>query len=347
MLQLIDEAQRAGARLDAACETLGLSSRTVRRWRKQGGGEDRRRGPRTRPSNRLSEAEKQRILVVLNSPRFRDLPPSQVVPLLADEDDVYLASESTMYRILREKRQLAHREASRPRLHRRPRERVAIGPNQVWSWDITYLRSPIRGQFYYLYMFVDVWSRKIVGAEVHEEESNEIAARMFREICEDQDVDPENLVLHSDNGGPMKGSTMQATLESLGVIPSLSRPRVSNDNPFSESLFRTLKYRPGYPEGPFESLGYARLWVRSFVGWYNEEHLHSGIGFVTPSDRHEGRDQEILENRRRVYQEACKRHPERFASGIRKWKRPDVVRLNPERKDIRHRKESQKFSAAA
>ena len=346
MLRLIDEALCAGARLAPACEMIGLSPRTVRRWRKQEGGEDRRRGPLQRPSNQLSEAESQRILEVLNSPRFRDLPPSQVVPLLADEH-VYLASESTMYRILREQKQLTHRESSRPRRHRRPREHVATGPEQVWSWDITYLPSPIRGQFYYLYMFVDVWSRKIVGAEVYEEESGEVAATLFLKICEDQGVDPENLVLHSDNGGPMKGSTMQATLEWLGVIPSLSRPRVSNDNPFSESLFRTLKYRPGYPEGPFESLGYARLWVRSFVGWYNEEHLHSGIGFVTPSDRHAGRDREILENRRRVYREARERHPERFAGGVRKWKRPAVVRLNPKHKDVQHRKEAQEILEAA
>lgn len=161
---------------------------------------------------------------------------------------------------------------------------MTTGPNQVWSWDITYLPGPIRGTFFYLYLFVDVWSRKIVGAEVFGEECNAKASQLLRRICREKGLDPENLVLHSDNGGPMKGATMKATLEQLGVVASLSRPRVSNDNAFSEALFRTLKYRPGYPEGPFESLAHARLWVRSFVGWYNHEHLHSGIGFVTPSE---------------------------------------------------------------
>lgn len=331
MLELIDEARQAGARLSKACEILEIGVRTVQRWRRQDGGQDDRRGPHTPPANKLSEAERQEVLETLNSPRFRDLPPSQVVPLLAD-DGRYLASESTMYRLLREEKQLAHRDGSRPRRHRRPRERIATKPNQVWSWDITYLKSPVRGVFYYLYLFVDVWSRKIVGGDVYEEECNEKASALFRRICRDQQLNPENLVLHSDNGGPMKGSTMRTTLEQLGVVQSLSRPRVHDDNPFSEALFRTLKYRPGYPEGCFEGLGHARLWVRSFIGWYNHEHLHSAIGFVTPSDRHAGRDREILENRREVYAEAKERHPERFATGVRAWQRPKLVRLNPERR---------------
>lgn len=339
MLKLINEAQRSGARLEKACEILGLGIRTVQRWRRQDGGEDGRRGPRSEPANKLSAAEREKILETLNSPEYCDLPPSQVVPLLADEGR-YLASEATMYRILREEQQLAHREASRPRAHQRPREHRATGPNQVWSWDITYLRGPVRGTFFYLYLFVDVWSRKIVGAEVYEEECNEKAARLFRKICRDEGLDPDKLVLHSDNGGPMKGSTMQATLEQLGVIPSLSRPRVSNDNPFSESLFRTLKFRPGYPEGPFESLGEARLWIRSFLGWYNKEHLHSGIGFVTPESRHSGRDRRILEKRRVVYQQACRDRPERFAGGIRQWKRPETVYLNPEQESLQQNLEA-------
>lgn len=329
MLHLIEEAQKSGARLEKACKLLGIGIRTIQRWRRQEDGVgDRRRGPRSTPSNKLSAEEREEVLETLNAPRFRDLPPSQVVPLLADEGR-YLASEATMYRILRDERQLVHREASRPREHQRPREHRATGPNQVWSWDITYLRGPVRGTFYYLYLFVDVWSRKIVGAEVYDEECNEKAATLFQSICHDENLDPDQLVLHSDNGGPMKGSTMKATLEELGVIPSLNRPRVSNDNPYSESLFRTLKYRPSYPEGAFESLGQARLWVRSFIGWYNHEHLHSGIGFVTPYCRHHGDDRRILERRRAVYRRARRRHPERFAGGTRQWSRPETVLLNP------------------
>lgn len=329
MLELIAEAEAAGSRLAPACEILGLGVRTVQRWRKQpGGGKDDRKGPHSAPSTKYSAFELEVMERTMNSPEYRDLPPSQIVPRLADQGR-YVGSESTMYRFLREQKQLAHRESSRPRRHRRPQEYEATGPNQVWSWDITYLLSPVKGRFYYLYLFVDVWSRKIVGGEVYEEECNEIAARLFRRICRENQLDPKDLVLHSDNGGPMKGSTLRATLERLEVVQSFSRPRVHDDNPYSEALFRTLKYRPGYPEGPFDGLGHARLWVRSFIGWYNHEHLHSAISFVAPADRHEQKDEDILEARRRVYEEARRRHPERFASGVRKWDREDVVRLNP------------------
>ena len=159
----------------------------------------------------------------------------------------------------------------------------------------------MRGRFYYLYMVEDVWSRKIVGWEVHEEECVDLAAELVTRSCEMAGISREGLVLHSDNGGPMKGSTMLATLQHLGIVASFSRPQVSDDNPYSEALFRTLKYRPGYPRKPFESLAAARAWVAGFVAWYNTEHLHSGIGFVTPEDRHQGRDLAILEHRRKVY----------------------------------------------
>lgn len=331
VLELIDEAQEAGARLKRACEILGIGVRTVQRWRLPLGEEDQRRGPKTDPPNKLSDAERRRVLDTLGSAKYRDLSPQQVVPRLADEG-TYLASESTMYRLLREQDQIAHRDRSRPPSSRRPREHEATGPNQVWSWDITYLRSPVKGTFYYLYLFVDVWSRKIVGAEVFETECSDLAEQLFRRICAEEGLDPDGLVLHSDNGSPMKGATMTATLEWLGVVPSLSRPRVHDDNPYSESLFRTLKYRPEYPSGPFESLQQARAWVVSFVRWYNHEHLHSAIAFVTPADRHADRDRQILANRRDVYREAQQRHPKRFASGVRQWERPDVVYLNPEKK---------------
>jgi putative transposase len=328
ILALVDEAVAAGARLAPVCELLGLSTRTIQRWHEQGGGEDRRYGPLHDPANKLTPAERTRLLKAVNSPELRNLSPKQIVPRLADLGK-YLASESTIYRLLREEGQLAHRQATRPPSPR-PREWVACGPGEVWSWDITYLKSPIRGQFYYLYLITDVWSRKSVGWAIHTEESADHAAALFCETCLDLDLDPEGIVLHSDNGGPMKGSTMLATLQKLGVVASFSRPRVSDDNPFSEALFRTLKYRPEYPARPFASLREARAWVASFVTWYNTEHRHSAIRFVTPDQRHFGEEKAILRNRRRVYERARRHRPERWARKTRDWTPVGDVHLNPE-----------------
>jgi len=183
---------------------------------------------------------------------------------------------------------------------------------------------------FYLYMVEDVWSRKVVGWEVHAEENMEFSSRLITKICEMLGIDPDGIILHADNGGPMKGSTMLATLQRLGLIPSFSRPSVSNDNPFSESLFRTMKYRPEYPSRPFASLEEARAWVAEFVEWYNTQHLHSGIRFVTPDDRHHGREFEILAGRRAVYERARQRHPNRWSQGTRNWTPIEKVCLNPE-----------------
>ena len=327
ILGLLDEAQQSGARLGPACETLGLNKRTVERWRLQEVGDDRREGPKSPPPNKLTQEERQKIVSTLNSPEHRDLSPNQIVPLLADQGR-YLASESSFYRILREGNLLHHREPSRPATHARPAEKVATGPNQVWSWDITYLASPVRGQFYYLYLVMDVWSRKITGWEVHPVEHMALSSAMIRRLCEENSIAPDQLNLHADNGGPMKGATMLATLQKLGVAASFSRPQVSDDNPYSESLFRTLKYRPEYPRHPFESLEAATEWVSGFVRWYNEEHLHSEISFVTPSDRHAGRDTLILKNRERVYEEARKKNPTRWSGKTRNWTPSDKVVLN-------------------
>jgi transposase InsO family protein len=223
-----------------------------------------------------------------------------------------------------------HRGRSRPPVSR-PREHVADGPWQLGSWDITYLRSRVRGQFFYLYLVEDVWSRMIIGWEVHDIECNELAAALIERIRrENPGVDLRGWVLHSDNGGPMKGATMLATLQRLGVVPSFSRPSVSDDNPFVESLFRTLKYCPEYPSSGFACVEQARLWVAKFVAWYNNEHQHSGIGFVTPAARHAGDDVAILAARRDTYARARARHPERWSRHTRAWKRPATVTLNPE-----------------
>ncbi len=340
ILSLVDEAVGSGARLRSACHELGLSVRTIQRWREPNGGEDRRHGPVTVPANKLSIEERQAILETVNSLEFRDVSPHQIVPRLADQEK-YLASESTMYRLLREQKQLTHRERSKPATSRRPHEHAATGPCQVWSWDITYLRGTVRGSFYYLYMIEDVWSRKIVGWQIHEEESMELAASLFRETCAYLELDPDGLVLHSDNGGPMKGSTMLATLQKLGVVASFSRPHVSDDNPFSEALFRTLKYRPEYPSEAFSSLEHARAWVASFVTWYNTAHRHSAIRFVTPDERHDGRDKDILAKRHRVYQLARDNNPERWSGQTRNWEPVETVTLNPRRTKHESRNQDQ------
>lgn len=328
ILALVDEAIRAGARLEHACEVVGISARCMQRWRASGQEEDRRRGPLTTPGNKLTAEEHRKVLALVNAPRYRDLSPKQIVPLLADEG-IYVASESTIYRILREEKMLAHRSSSRPPVTR-PKAQVATGPGEVWSWDITYLPAAVRGRFYYLYLTLDIWSRKIVGWAVHEEESAAHAARLIDEAAKALQIPRHKLALHSDNGSPMKGSTMLATLQRLGIVPSFSRPHQSNDNPFSESLFRTAKYRPNYPKRPFASLDAARAWVADFVRWYNTAHLHSALRFVAPDDRHFGRQEAILAARAKVYAEARERHPERWPTGIRDWTPVGAVHLNPE-----------------
>ena len=330
ILGLIDEAVLAGARRERACKQVGLDERTMQRWRRADVGDDDRAGPRTKPANALSQTERARVLEVVNSPEYRNLPPKQVVPRLADTG-CYYASESTIYRILRAADQLGHRGRAKPRTVRHVDAHEATGPNQVWSWDITYLLSSVRGRFFYLYLVEDVWSRRIMGFEVHAEESMNSAASLIRATCASAGVDPRGIVLHSDNGGPMRGSTMLATLQHLGIVASFSRPSVSDDNPYIESLFRHLKYRPEYPHKPFESVEQARAWVTGFVGWYNGEHRHSGIRFVTPNERHEGREGGVLANRATVYERARRKNPGRWSRRTRNWSPIAAVFLNPKR----------------
>lgn len=325
----IDEAVAAGATQAAACELLGLDERTVQRWRARPDGIDQRRGPATRPSNTLTTEEETELLMLVTSKEFVGLSPHQLVAKLADMG-IYLASEATIYRLLRRNRLLRHRERARPPTRRRPREHVATGPNQVWAWDITYLPAGIKGMFWYLYSVIDVWSRKLVASVVHDVQSDDLAAVLVDETCRREHVEPGTLVLHADNGAAMKGKTMLVKLEELGVIPSFSRPRVSDDNPFPEALFRTLKYRPSYPDRPFVTLEDARRWVTTFVSWYNDDHQHSGIRFVTPSERHDGREAAILAHRHEVYLAARERNPGRWARKTRNWTPITTVKLNPD-----------------
>jgi len=330
ILRCIDEAVTSGARLSRACKLIGISSRTIERWKRQPeGGHDHRQGPKTSPRNRLSAKEREEVVQVVNSPAYRNQSPNQIVPALADQG-VYLASESTMYRILREEKLNAHRSASKPPQHNKPREHVAVSPNQVWTWDITYLKGPVVGTFFYLYMIVDIYSRKIVGYSVREKEFSDYAALLVDEACQREGVRRNTLVLHQDNGSPMKGATLKATLDKLGVTASYSRPHVSDDNPYSESLFRTMKYRPEYPSKAFASLEAALKWVEGFVQWYNTEHRHSAIRYVTPEERHHGEDQKLLSYRKEVYEEAKRKHPERWSGKIRNWEPIKEVYLNPD-----------------
>lgn len=329
-IELVDEAVAAGARRDAACDAIGLSARTLERWR-GGQGEDERRGPTTKPANALSEAEQEKFVAVANTKEFRSLSPHQIVPRLADRDE-YLGSESTLFRLLRERDMLHHRERSKPRTSRRPDEHVATAPYQVWSWDITYLPRSPRGAFFYLYLVLDVWSRKIVAWEVHEREDDALSSELIAKTALELGIDLTGLVLHSDNGGPMKGVMMVTMLERLGILASFSRPSTSDDNAYSEALFRTLKYRPEYPRKPFDTLKEARAWVESFVRWYNTEHRHSSIGFVTPEERHSGRDIALLAQRQEVYERARRKNPERWARQTRNWSHIERVSLNPARR---------------
>lgn len=318
-----------GARQSAACAEIGISPKTYQRWKHANKLKDQRAGALKHVANKLTEEERQAVLVTANSDEYCDLPPTQIVPKLADKG-LYLASESIFYRVLRAANQLTHRGSSRARTNHKPKALVANKPNQVWCWDISYLPTTVRGIFYYLYFIKDIYSRCIVGFSVAERESADIARPLFQKAVAEQAVKPNTLYLHADNGGPMKGATLVETLNKLGVMRSYSRPAVSNDNPYIESVFKTMKYNKRYPTH-FETLEAAQQWVSEFVDWYNHEHLHSGIQFVTPASRHAGDDTVILAKRKAVYNNAKASNPSRWARSTRNWEPAKAVILNPDR----------------
>jgi transposase InsO family protein len=327
VLTLVADAVAQGSRQHTACEMVGVNARTLQRWQHPETAEDGRRGPRTAPRNKLSPGEREQMVAMAARPEFCNVSPHQIVPRLADRGE-YLASESSFYRVLKTEQLLAHRGRATPSHRARPRAYMVTAPRTLFSWDITYLLSQILGQYFYLYLFLDVFSRKIVGAEVHAEESMAHSSRLLETICRAEGIEPHQVSVHADNGGAMKGATMLATMQRLGVMPSFSRPSVSNDNPFSESLFRTLKYCPLYPTKPFASLEAARAWVAIFIQWYNDEHLHSGIRFTTPASRHAGMDSAILAHRAQVYHAAQCTHPSRWSGATRNWTKIARVTLN-------------------
>jgi len=312
--------------------------RTIQRWYHEKSGrffEDARPGAiRPIPSNKLSLEETALILETCNSEEFANYPPGYIVPTLAD-DSRYIGSESTFYRILKSAGQLANRSLAKSRHQRtKPSAKIATKPNEVWTWDISYLATQTRGQHYYLYLIVDIFSRKIVGADVYEQELGELAADFLQRTVWSEKCINKGTVLHSDNGSPMRSFTMQAKMRDLGVASSYSRPRVSNDNPYSESLFRTTKYHHSWPKDGFKSLSEARDWVTNFVDWYNKMHKHSGIKYVTPEQRHNGLDAQLLLNRKETYLKAQQANPSRWRNNIRDWGYIDEVALNPESKSV-------------
>ena len=329
-VSLIDKARHNGARLVPVCQVLGISVRTYQRWTEDGTvkPDARPTAQRPKPANKLTPEERQHVLAICHQPEYASLPPGQIVPRLADQGH-YIASESSFYRILHEADEQHHRGRSqKPRSFNPPKGYCATGSNQVWSWDITWLPAPIRGMYFYLYMIMDIYSRKVVAWEVHPMENAQLAAALVQKAVLSEGCLLEPPVLHADNGGPQKGFTMKAKLEALGITPSYSRPRVSNDNPYSESLFRTFKYRPEYPVKGFASINTARQWVSDFVKWYNGEHRHSAIRYITPDQRHSGEDLKILANRHRVYHMAKQRRQDRWSGSTRNWEPIEEVWLN-------------------
>jgi len=340
IVQLVDEAKNNGASMHTITPIIGFSARTIKRWRVSGDSEDKRTTHTNHnPSNKLTKEERATLIQTANNQEYKNLSPHQIVPKLADKG-IYIASESTFYRVLKEEKQLTYRHKQKQMTKVKPIPLKAKEPNQIYSWDITYLPTTVQGIFYYLYLFMDIYSRKIVGWQIYTEQRSSLASEIMKDIAIKEHIKPNQITLHSDNGSPMKGATFLTTLQKLGVIPSFSRPSVSDDNPYSESLFKTLKYTPMYPSKPFEDIVSARVWCNNFVEWYNRNHCHSGINFVTPLQRHLQQDSTLLKNRKAVYEKAKKKHPLRWSGNTRKWKFINEVHLNPgkakknEKKDI-------------
>ena len=304
--------------VSAACELLGVPRSSFYRAQQA----KTPPAPRPTPARALSEGERNEVRQVLNSVRFVDQPPRQVYATLLDED-VYLCHWRTMYRILdshqevKERRnQRQHPPAVTPRLE-------TTGPNQLWSWDITKLKGPAKGQHYYLYLILDVYSRFVVGWLLATAKSADLAETLITTTCQRQGIQPEQLGLHSDRGPAMQAKTIAQLLSDLTVAQTFSRPYTPNDNAYSEAQFKTLKYRPGFP-AYFASFASARTWVQAFIQWYNYEHYHSALGLLTPAVVHHGQAQYVQNQRQQVLTLAYQSHPERFVSG-----QPAVSELAP------------------
>jgi len=311
------------------CEALGFPRASLyRRARKVSSGLPSSRSVRPPAALALSDPQRQEVLDLLHNERFRDLPPTQVYPMLLDEGR-YLCSVRTMYRLLAQQNEVRERRpvASHP-VYAKP-ELLATAPNQVWSWDITKLKGPVTWTYFYLYVILDIFSRYVVGWMVARRESAALAKRLIEYTCRKQSIDQDQLTLHADRGSSMKSKLVAELLADLGVTKSHSRPSVSNDNPFSESQFKTLKYRPEFPDR-FGCLQDARAFCGPFFGWYNTDHHHCGIGFYTPADVHYGRVVLLRARRQAALDAAYERHPERFVHHRPQASYPPIaVWINP------------------
>ena len=290
------------------CLFLGITLRSVQNWRRYGF-VDRRKGSARHVEHRLTDKEEQEFYQIANSKRFRDMTPAQIVATLASER-MYVASVSTLYRILRKRKALEHRrESKKPRTHRPARTYNVTAPDQVYTWDITWIKTDVRGIFLYAYTIIDLYDRSIVGWAIEKTESDEHATRLFRRLVRDRNVLPE--IVHADNGHPMRGVTLAVFLDSLMISRSHSRPRCSNDNAHIESYHKTMKYTVGYPK-VFTSIDHARSWYADFVHWYNTAHLHSALGYVTPHQRRTGEADQIYATRNEIIARARERNPLRW-----------------------------------
>ena len=308
---MINEAHASGARYRPACKVTGISYTTFLNWSEPGGLVDQRKGPKV-VSNKLSDAERETIISVCSLEAYRDLRPDVIANIILDEGQ-YIGSPRTISRVLAAEKLNAKRNKSKSSTPRAVPRLCAEGPNQVWSWDITYLKTHVKGIYFYLYLILDIYSRKIVGWSVHDSQLATLASCVVIDAKKSEGLSEDyKLILHTDNGAPMKGAVMLETLRSLHITPSNSRPRVSNDNPYSESLFSHIKGFPTYPKVGFETIEEARDWVSLFSEWYNDEHHHSRLNYVTPSERHQMLDEEILNKRKAVIEEAKEKHPERW-----------------------------------
>lgn len=313
-----------------ACRALGVAPATIYRRRKPPPPKPRR--PRPRPPRALTPAQREQVLEELHSERFVDRSPAQVWATLLDEGR-YLASERTMYRLLAENGEVRERRDQRTHPAYTKPELLAERPNEVWSWDISKLLGPAKWSYYYLYVILDVFSRYAVGWALQHRESVEVAKQLITQAVGQQNVEPGELTLHADRGSSMTAKPLAFLLADLGVTKTHSRPYTSSDNPYSESQFKTLKYRPGFPQR-FDSIEQARAFVRSFFDWYNHQHRHTGLGLHTPADVHYGRAEAVREERQRVLAAAYQAHPERFVHGRpRPPKLPKAAWINPPRKD--------------
>lgn len=313
--------------MTAACDAVGLSRATAYRHLYPKAGPQRKRGPR-KAHRRIPDEERQNILSVLDSDENVDQPPREVYGKLLSAG-IYLCSLRTMYRVLAERAPIKDRRNHRtPQRHAVPRL-TATAPNQVWSWDVSKLATFVRGTFLNLYVILDMYSRYVVAWMISERENSALAQQLFREAIGRYGIEPKTLTVHQDRGAPMTSHGFAELLGTLGVERTYSRPRVSNDNAFSESLFHTVKYQPDYP-GRFKDVHHARRWAGAFFGWYNEKHHHDGLALYTPEQVFKGQVEDILMRRQQALDDAFARNPERFVKGRPIALRPPVrVELNP------------------